>query len=148
MEVLKYMTYRVLLTHKDVDDRNLNIPEELYDDKNNVYVLSHYAARKYNVLTEEELGVIDKHINNDSKLEEITFNEIKLPSEEEIEELALRFKGHLVTNQSTYTHDINRIVDAIIMYYNKNKRPFSEDIIRKVVFRVYNLYYMYRNLNW
>jgi hypothetical protein len=136
MQVFKYSTYRVLLTHADVEERGLDIPEDLFDEIQNAYVLPYYAAHKYKVLTDRELAVIDKCINTGNRLDEISFSVLHPANEEEIKLLAQECASKLNVNRYGGI-DTSAIEYAIINYYKKCNRPFDDNMIRKVVREMY-----------
>lgn len=136
MQVFKYSTYRVLLTHADVEERGLDIPEDFFDEIQNAYVLPYYAAHKYKVLSDRELAVIDRYINTGNRLDEISFDELNPPIEKEITELARTNERYLDINRYGGI-DTSKLENALIMYYRDSNRPFDENVIRTVVRSMY-----------
>ncbi len=136
MQVFKYSTYRVLLTHADVEERGLDIPEDFFDEIQNAYVLPYYAAHKYKVLSDRELAVIDRCVNTGNRLDEISFDELNPPTEKEITELARTHERFLDINRYGGI-DTSKLANALIMYYRDSNRPFDENMIRNVVGSMY-----------
>lgn len=136
MKVFKRMTYKVHLTMQEATERNLDLPEELFDEDNDVYVLTYYTAMKYSIFTEAELALIYKECHNVKHYGSIDMKTAYPVTAQEVND----YMDHLLVEVGV-DWLINRGTDIIRLVSNKfndESRTFDQSMIEGIIIKRIN----------
>lgn len=130
------MTYKVYLTMQEAIERNLDLPEELFDEDNDAYVLTYYTAMKYSIFTEAELALIHKECHNVKDHGSIDMKTAYPVTAQEVND----YIDHLLVEVGV-DWLINRGTDLIRMIKNKfnnESRTFDQSMVERVTIKRIN----------